>query len=40
MSDEEFLELVGFENDEREDMHPLEEAAGYKTMMRFAGKKK
>jgi ParB/RepB/Spo0J family partition protein len=33
MSDEEFLELVVFENDEREDVHPLEEAAGYKTML-------
>ncbi len=37
MSDEEFLELVIFENDEREDVHPLEEAAGYKTMMTQLG---
>jgi ParB/RepB/Spo0J family partition protein len=34
MTDEEFLELVVFENDEREDVHPLEEAAGYRTMMK------
>jgi ParB/RepB/Spo0J family partition protein len=34
LSDEDFLELVVFENDEREDVHPLEEAHGYQTLMR------
>lgn len=33
MTDAEYLELLVFENDEREDVHPLEEAAGYRTLM-------
>lgn len=37
MDDTEFLEVLIFENDEREDLHPLEEAEGYKTLMTKAG---
>lgn len=33
MDDETFLETLVFENDEREDLHPLEEAEGYRTLM-------
>lgn len=37
MTDAEFLELLVFENDEREDLHPLEEAQGYHLLMMEAG---
>lgn len=37
MDDEAFLELLTFENDEREDLHPLEEATGYRQLMERAG---
>jgi ParB family chromosome partitioning protein len=37
MTDEEFLELLNFENLLREDVHPLEEADGYRTLMEKSG---
>jgi ParB/RepB/Spo0J family partition protein len=37
MTDVEFLELLNFENLEREDIHPLEEADGFRTLMAQAG---
>ena len=37
MTDEQFLELLNFENLEREDIHPLEEADGYRILMQKAG---
>lgn len=37
LSDEEFLELLVIENDQREDVHPLEEAKGYFTLSRRPG---
>jgi ParB family chromosome partitioning protein len=37
MDDVTFLEILIFENDEREDLHPLEEADGYRTLMTRAG---
>jgi ParB family chromosome partitioning protein len=37
MADGEFLELLVFENDEREELHPLEEGAGYRELMPRAG---
>lgn len=33
MTDVQFLELLVFENDHREDVHPLEEAEGYRSLM-------
>lgn len=36
MDDNEFLELLNIENLQREDIHPLEEAAAYETMMKEA----
>lgn len=33
MSESEFLEVLTFENSQREDVHPLEEAAGFRTYM-------
>jgi len=39
MSDAEFIELLNIENLQRADIHPLEEAAGYSTMMKEAGYK-
>lgn len=37
MDDVDFLEVLIMENDEREDLHPLEEADGYRTLMTKAG---
>jgi ParB/RepB/Spo0J family partition protein len=37
MDDTTFLEILVLENDERADLHPLEEAEGYNTLMRRAG---
>lgn len=37
LSDVEFIEILTIENDEREDVHPLEQAAGYKLLMTDAG---
>lgn len=37
MSDIQFLEALVTENDQREDIHPLEEAQGYKQLMEQAG---
>ncbi len=37
MSDTEFLEALTIENLQREDVHPLEEAAGYRELMARAG---
>lgn len=37
MTDDEFLELLNFENLQREDVHPLEEADGYRTLMEKSG---
>lgn len=37
MDDPEFLELITFENLEREDVHPLEQAEGYKRLMLLDG---
>jgi ParB family chromosome partitioning protein len=36
MNDIEFLELLVLENDQREDVHPLEEATGYQALMKSA----
>jgi ParB/RepB/Spo0J family partition protein len=36
MDDVQFLELLVFENDHREDVHPLEEAEGYRSLMTHA----
>lgn len=37
MEDVDFLEVLIMENDEREDLHPLEEAEGYRLLMTRAG---
>lgn len=37
MSDSDFLELIVVENDQREDVHPLEQADGYKRLMLLDG---
>ena len=37
MTDTEFLELLVVENDQREDVHPLEQADGYKRLMLLDG---
>lgn len=37
MSDAEFLELLIFENDQREDVHALEEAQGFQTLLEQPG---
>jgi len=37
MSDAELLEILVVENDQREDVHPLEQAAGYKALMLLDG---
>jgi len=37
MTDTEFLELLVIENDQREDVHPLEQADGYKRLMLLDG---
>lgn len=37
MSDEEFLEILNVENLQRDDIHPLEEAQGYKMMLGLEG---
>lgn len=37
MSDADFLELIVVENDQREDVHPLEQAEGYKRLMLLDG---
>lgn len=37
MADEEFLELLVLENDQREDVHALEEAQGYQSLLRLPG---
>ena len=34
MDDQEFLEFISFENLERDDLHPLEEADGYRALMK------
>lgn len=38
MSDEEFLDVLNFDNSGREDVHPLHEAAGWKAWMEKTGK--
>ncbi len=38
LDDEAFLELVSFENGQREDPHPLEESAGFRNYMEHTGK--
>ena len=38
MSDEEFLEVLNFDNSAREDVHPLDEAAGWQAWMHETGK--
>jgi ParB/RepB/Spo0J family partition protein len=37
MTDTEFVEILAIENDEREDVHPLEQAQGYRLLMERAG---
>jgi len=37
MADQEFLEILTIENLQREDVHPLDEAEGYRTLMKQAG---
>lgn len=37
MTDPELLEVLVVENNQREDVHPLEEAAGYQALMKSAG---
>lgn len=37
LDDVRFLEVLVIENDQREDVHPLEEAAGYGSLMKSAG---
>jgi ParB family transcriptional regulator, chromosome partitioning protein len=37
MTDAEFLELLVFDNDHRQDVHPLEEAAGFQALLRIPG---
>ncbi len=37
MDDRRFLEVLVIENDQREDVHPLEEAQGYRQLMESAG---
>jgi len=37
MADEEFLELLVMENDQREDIHALEEAQGYQSLLQLPG---
>jgi len=37
MTDQEFLEVLVIENDQREDVHPLEEAAGYQALTASGG---
>lgn len=37
MTDADFLELIVVENDQREDVHPLEQAGGYKALMLLDG---
>lgn len=37
MSDNDFLELITIENLQREDVHPLDEAQGYRTLMEKTG---
>lgn len=38
MTDEEFLDVLNFDNTGREDVHPLHEAAGWRTWMEKTGK--
>ena len=38
MTDEEFLDILNFDNAGREDVHPLHEAAGWRTWMEKTGK--